>query len=147
MLPILGALTLWRGHSPPRGATALAMVAALAMTQLNHDLRFLGAWRNYRDSVAASVTTGPPRIVPLQLVLAEQADPRARSFAWSWGEPYLSLTLPGLSRYAAIVADPAPDSFLHFQCSQMDAIIARVDWVPPETRALLKAYVCARRPE
>jgi hypothetical protein len=147
ILPMLGALALWRGRSPPRGAVALAMMAALAATQLVHNSRFLGAWRDYRDSFAASVATGQGRIVPLRQVLAAHARPGTRSIAWSWGQPYLSLTLPGLPRYAGIVADPASDSYSPFHCSQMDAITARADWVPSETLAMLKGYVCARRPE
>lgn len=63
------------------------------------------------------------------------------------GPPYLSLTLPGLPRYAALVADPSPDSFSPLRCSQMDQVVRRVDWAPPETLALLKAYVCERRPD
>jgi len=147
ILPVLGALALWRGRTPPRGAITLTMMAALAVTQLVHDVRFLDAWRNYRDSVAASVATDPVRIVPLRQVLAARAEPGADSIAWSWGEPYLSLTLPGLPRYAAIVADPEPGSYSPFRCSQMDSIAARADWVQPETLAMLKRYVCARRPE
>jgi hypothetical protein len=147
ILPMLGALALWRGRSPPQGAIALAMMAALGATQLLHNLSFLEAWLNYRDSVAASVATGPARVVPLQQVLAERAAPRARSIAWSWGQPYLSLTLPGLPQYGAIVADPAPESYSPFHCSQMGEIAARADWVPADTLAVLRDYVCARRPD
>ena len=147
ILPVLGALALWRDRSPPQGAIALAMMAALGTTQLVHNLSFLEAWLNYRDSVTASVTAGPARIVPLQQVLAERAEPGARSIAWSWGQPYLSLTLPGLQHYSAIVADPGPESYSPFHCSQMPDILARADWVPAQTLAVLQAYVCARRPE
>lgn len=147
ILPALGALALWRGHSPPSGAIALAMMAALAATQLQQNLSFLHAWLNYRASFAASVAAGPARVVPLQQVLAGRAEPGGPSIAWSWGQPYLSLTLPDLPRYAAIVADPSLDSYSPFHCSQMDRIAARADWAPAETLALLKAYVCARRPE
>jgi hypothetical protein len=146
ILPVMGALALWRAPSAPHGAIVLAMMAALAGTQLKHNLGFLDAWLNYRDSVAASAGTGPARVVPLQQVLAARAAPNA-SIAWSWGQPYLSLTLPGLPRYAAIVADPAPESFSPFHCSQMDGVTARAVWVPAETLAVLKAYVCARRPD
>jgi hypothetical protein len=147
ILPVMGALALWRAPSAPHGAIVLSMMAALAGTQLKHNLGFLDAWLNYRDSVAASAGTGPARVVPLQQVLAARAAPNARSAAWSWGQPYLSLTLPGLPRYAAIVADPAPESFSPFHCSQMDGVTARAVWVPAETLAVLKAYVCARRPD
>jgi hypothetical protein len=147
ILPVLGALALWHGRTAPRGGIALAMMAALATTQLLHNLSFLHAWLDYRDSVAASVITGPARIAPLSEVLAAPAGPAGRALAWSWGEPYLSLTLPGLAHYDAIVADPAPTSFSPFRCGQMDRIVARADWVPAETLAVLKAYVCARRPE
>jgi hypothetical protein len=41
----------------------------------------------------------------------------------------------------------AQDSHSLFHCSKMDAINARADWVPAETLAVLKAYVCARRPD
>ncbi|MEI9986474.1 MAG: hypothetical protein WDN69_26860 [Aliidongia sp.] len=147
LLPVLGALALWRGRTVPRGAVLLVMTGALAATQLQHNLSFLGAWLNYRDSLAASVSVGPARVVPLQQILAGRAVPTARSTAWSWGQPYLSLTLPGLPRYAAIVADPAPTSYSPFRCSQMDDVIARADWVPADTLAVLKDYVCARRPD
>jgi hypothetical protein len=146
MLPMLGALALWRGDSASRGAIALAMIASISAIQLVHDLSFLRAWTNYRDSVAANVATSPTRVVPLEQVMAERAEPAERSIAWSWGQPYLSLTLPGLLHYAAIVADPAPESYSPFHCSQMDSIIMRADWVPRETLAMLKQYVCARRP-
>jgi len=147
LLPLLGGVALWRGRAAPSGVVAMAMIGALSATQLQHDLNFLAAWTNYRDSVAASVATGPARIVPLSRVLAERTESAGDSIAWSWGQPYLSLTLPGLPRYRAIVADPAPESHSPFHCSQMDAIAARADWVPEETMAVLKEYVCARRPE
>lgn len=147
ILPVLGALALWRARSAPNGAIALAMMAALTTTQTLHNLSFLRAWLNYRDSFAASVAAEPARFVLLDRVVAERADPSGPSFAWSWGQPYLSLTLPGLPRYAAIVTDPSPGSFSPARCSQMDRIAARVDWAPAETVALLKAYVCARRPD
>jgi hypothetical protein len=147
ILPALGGLALWRGRSAPQGVTALAMIAALATTQLLHNLNFLRAWIDYRDSVVASVTAEPARVVPLAQVLAQRSLPNAPPIAWSWGEPYLSLTLPGLPRYAAIVADPSPTSYSPFRCTQMNAIAAQADWVPSETLALLKDYVCARRPD
>jgi hypothetical protein len=146
MLPILGALALRHGRTAPNGSIALAMTAALATTQLLHNLSFLHSWIEYRDRVAAIVVAGPARIAPISEVLAARAEPARRSLAWSWGEPYLSLTLPGLPHYDAIVADPAPTSFSPFRCGQMDQIAARADWVPAETLAVLKAYVCARRP-
>jgi hypothetical protein len=146
LLPVLGATALWRVGAPPHGAVTLAMMAALAVTQLVHDLRFLGAWYNYRDSVATAVTR-QSGIVPLQQVLAGRIRPDAPSIAWSWGQPLLSLTLPGLPHVTALVADPAPDSFSVLHCSEMDRVSAHMDWVPPATRALLKGYVCARRPE
>jgi hypothetical protein len=146
MLPMLGGLALWRGRAAPSGAAALGLIAALAGLQLQHNLAFLDAWMNYRDSLAAAVSAGPPRIVPLREVLASRAQPAARSIAWSWGQPYLSLTLPGAAPYRAIVADPAPGSYSPFQCSEMAEIIAHADWVPAETLAVLKDYVCARRP-
>jgi hypothetical protein len=147
ILPTLGGLALWRGRSAPQGVTTLAMIAALAATQLLHNLSFLQAWIDYRDSVVASVTAEPARVVPLAHVQAQRSVPNAPSIAWSWGEPYLSLTLPGLPRYAAIVADPSPVSYSPFHCSQMNAVAAQADWVPSETLALLKEYVCARRPQ
>jgi hypothetical protein len=147
ILPVLGAMALWRGRSPPRGVVALVMVGTLAATQLAHNLRFLDAWLAYRDKVAVSVASGPARVIPLQQVLAALANPGSRSIAWSWGQPYLSLTLSELPRYGAIVADPTPESYSPFHCSQIDAITARADWVPRETLSVLNRYVCARRPE
>jgi hypothetical protein len=147
ILPIFGALALWRGRSAPSGLVTLALVAALAMTQLRQDVAFLQGWRNLRDSVADSVTKGPPRIVPLAQVLAGGAEPNGESLAWSWGQPFLSLTLPNASHYLGIVADPAPQSYMPLHCSQMDDVLTRASWVPSETLALLRAYVCARRPD
>jgi hypothetical protein len=147
ILPALGGVALWRGRSAPRGVITLAMTAALGVTQLLHNLSFLHAWIEYRDSVVAIVAEGPARVVPLAQVLAQRAEPNAASIAWSWGQPYLSLTLPGLPRYGAIVADPSPGSYSPFRCTQMNALAAQADWVPSETLALLKEYVCARRPE
>jgi hypothetical protein len=147
ILPMLGGLALWRGRSAPRGVTTLAMVIALTTTQIIHNLSFIHAWIDYRDSIATHVAVGPARVIPLAQILAERAEPNAASIAWSWGQPYLSLTLPGLPRYAAIVADPAPASYSPFHCSQMDALAAQADWVPSETLAVLKDYVCTRRPE
>ncbi|MGB8842452.1 MAG: hypothetical protein WCC64_15435 [Aliidongia sp.] len=147
ILPMLGGLALWRGRSAPRGIPTLAMTIALATTQTIHNFGFIHAWVDYRDSVSASVVTGPARAIPLAQILAGRIEPNAASIAWSWGQPYLSLTLPGLPRYAAIVADPAPASYSPFHCSQMDTLTAQADWVPSETLAILKDYVCARRPE
>jgi hypothetical protein len=146
LLPVLGAVTLAHRRGAPQGVAALALVIALTVTQTTHNLHFLGAWLDYRDSVAAEIGSAPPRIVPLSRVLADRAEPAAPSIAWSWGQPYLSVTLPGLPSYRAIVADPAPTSYSPFHCSEMDDIAARADWLPPETRTLLTDYVCARRP-
>jgi hypothetical protein len=145
LLPVLGALALWRGRSVPNGAIALAMVTAISSIQLTHNLSFLGAWLNYRDSVIASISEGPARMVPLQQVLRERTYPQANSVAWSWGQPYLSLTLPNIV-HKATVADPSPTSFSPFRCSQMDRVIARAGWVAADTLSVLKEYVCARRP-
>jgi hypothetical protein len=147
LLPALGALALRRGNAPPRGGAALALVAALVETQTWHHLSFLAAWLNYRASVAVLVASTPARVIPLEEVLAARAEPAAASIAWSWGQPYLSLTLPGLTAYRAIVADPSPASYSPFQCSQMEEVTAHADWLPPETGALLKDYVCARHPD
>ena len=146
MLPMLGGLALWRGGAAPSGAATIGLMAALAGLQLQHNLAFLSAWIDYRDSLVAAVSAGPPRIVPLQQIQEARARPAARSIAWSWGQPYLSLTLPGAAPYHAIVADPGPDSYSPFQCSQMAAITAQADWVPAETLVALTDYVCARRP-
>ncbi len=146
LLPLLGMLALWRGRAAPSGAAALGLMAALAGLQLQHNLAFLEAWTDYRDSLAAAVSAGPPRIATLQQIQDGRSRPTARSIAWSWGQPYLSLTLPGAAPYRAIVADPGPESYSPFQCSQMPAITAQADWVPAETLAVLKDYVCARRP-
>jgi hypothetical protein len=147
ILPMLGGLALWRGRLAPRGITTLAMIGALATTQIVHNLSFIHAWIDYRDSIAANVAVGPARVIPLAQIMAGRAEPNAASIAWSWGQPYLSLTLPDLPRYAAIVADPAPTSYSPFHCSQMDRLAAQADWVPSETLAVLKDYVCTRRPE
>jgi hypothetical protein len=146
LLPVLGATALFRSGTAPVGAATLAMMAALSVTQLAHDLRFLGAWYNYRDSVVTAVTR-QSGIVSLQQVLAARMKPDAPSIAWSWGQPLLSLTLPSLPHVTALVADPARNSFSLLHCSEMDQVDANMDWVPPATRALLKAYVCARHPE
>ena len=121
-------------------------MAALAGLQLQHNLAFLEAWIDYRDSLIAAVSAGPPRVVPLRQIQESRAQPTARSIAWSWGQPYLSLTLPSAAPYRAIVADPGPESHSPFRCSQMPAIAAQADWVPAETLAVLKDYVCARQP-
>jgi hypothetical protein len=147
LLPALGALALRHGTTAPRGSAVLALVAALTVTQALHNLSFLAAWLNYRDSVAALVAAAPARVVPLEEVLAARAEPTSASIAWSWGQPYLSLTLPGLPVYRGIVADSSPTSYSPFHCSQMADITTRADWLLPETRTLLEDYVCARRPD
>jgi hypothetical protein len=146
LLPLLGAAALMRGALPPSGMAMLGLMVALAGLQLQHNLAFLEAWLDYRNSLIAAVSTGVPRVVTLQEVQDGRAHPAARSIAWSWGQPYLSLTLPGAAPYRAIVADPGIESYSPFQCSQMAAITAQADWVPAETLAVLKDYVCARRP-
>ena len=146
LLPLLGALALWSGRIAPSGATTLAMVVALAATQLSHDVAFIRAWLNYRDGIRASVADAAPRIVTLEQALAARPDPAGAALVWSWGQPYLSLTLPGFDRYAAIVA-AAPGAYSPFRCSQMGLVTARADWVPPETLAALQTHVCSERPK
>lgn len=146
-LPLLGALALRRAGAAPLGASVFSLITAICFIQLLHNMSFIGAWRDYRDAVAAAMAASPSAIVPLWEVQARLPHPERRSLAWSWGQPYLSLTLPGLSGAQALVADPAPNSYSPFRCTQMPAITARLDWVPPARAALLKDYVCARRPE
>jgi hypothetical protein len=145
-LPVLGILALRRGREAPSGGQTLSVVAAICFVQLVHNVNFIGAWCDYRDAVIASIAASPSRIVPLQDVQARLPHPAQRSLAWSWGQPYLSLTLPELSGDHALIADPAPESYSPFRCTQMPAIAARLDWVPLATASLLKDYVCARRP-
>lgn len=145
LLPLLGALALWSGRTAPNGATALAMTAALAATQLSHDTAFLRAWLNYRDGIIASIAEAPPRVVSLQDALAARPDPAGPALVWSWGQPYLSLTLPGPVRPESIVA-AAPGSYSPFRCSEMDRVASRADWVSAATLAMLKTHVCAERP-
>ena len=147
--PLLGAMALRRDRSEPSGAVALVMVAPLAATQLTHNLAFLDAWRNYRDSVSASVVASSPRVVSLQTVNPPDAPsrkPASSLSAGSWGEPYLSLTLPASCRatYRDRRRIPSREAIRRFaEASQMDRVIAHADWIPAATLTELKRRMSA----
>lgn len=132
---------------PRLGGPALAALLAVAVVHAGEMQRFVSAFDGHRSAIRALATgeAADPALGHPAFVTVERRGQRYADLDWDSTLPFQSVLLTPGYHPKRLVVD-AEANYFWFDCATARANEAR-DWpLPRETRALISAYTCGRRP-